>query len=241
MAEDVQTLFGRKACLAVFRQRPDAIRRIFFRREGSEQLGEMLSWAAANKRVYREVPDEELAKVAKSTHHEGLVVVADSVRYQPFDVEKAAQPGKWMTLDRVENPHNLGAILRSAAFFGLQGVLVGGVEPGEKVNSAALRVAQGGAEHLQLCAVPQLSPLLHTLVGKGWRVMGLETGGASLPEALPAPVPWMLVAGHEADGLAPETREACGGLYTIPGAGTVESLNVSVAVGVALGVLTAKE
>ena len=237
MGEDLQTIFGRKACMAVFRHRPQDIRRVFYRREGAGALGEMLKWAAANKRVYREVPEDELGKLAKSNHHEGLVIVADSMRYEEPTAALAASPGQWMALDRVENPHNLGAILRTAAFFGLQGVLVGGVSPGEKVNGAALRVAQGGAEGLTLCATPSLSATLRTLSGQGWQVLGLETGGQPIPSVLPLPSPWMLVAGHEGEGLSSDTKTACGALIEIQGAGSVGSLNVSVAVGVALASL----
>ena len=237
MAEDQQTIHGRKACQALFKQRPEAIRRIFYRREGAQELGDMLRWAAARKLVYREVSDDELAKLAKTNHHEGLVLVTNPMRFRRMNYLEAGQSGLWLGLDRVENPHNLGAILRTAAFFGLNGVVVGGVSEGEKVNGAAIRVAQGGAEHLAICAEPDLPSLLHNLVSEGWQVMGLETGGESLATVLPATRPWMLVAGHEAYGLGLETRQACGQLVTIPGAGAVGSLNVSVAVGVALGLL----
>ncbi len=234
MPEETQTVFGLKACLALYRRRPEAVRRIFYRRERARSLSEMLSWAASRRIVYRELDGEGLHRVAKSAHHEGLVLVTEPLRYRTFAERQAGEHSGWVALDGVENPHNLGAIMRTCAFFGLDGVLVGGTAPGDKVNAAAVRVAEGGAEYLELCAVPALPPLLRRLAKKQWALLGLETGGEKLPGAEMAAPPWMLVAGHEAEGLTAATRRACIGVYAIPGSGRVGSLNVSVAVGVAL-------
>jgi TrmH RNA methyltransferase len=142
----------------------------------------------------------------------------------------------WLALDGVENPHNLGAILRSAAFFGAAGVLVGGAAPGDKVNQAALRVAEGGAEYVRVAAVPDLAAALAAQAAQGWAVLGLETDGTPLPRSRPAR-PILLVLGHEHEGLRPAIRAACGAVHRIPGDGTLASLNVSVAAGVALALL----
>ena len=238
---DTQTLFGLKAAMAVFASRPHDIIRIYYRKDQGKALAGLLKWAASQRLVYREQGDEGLAKLAKSAHHEGVVLTVHPLRFRAFslaEIADADRPGtRWLALDRVENPHNLGAILRSAAFFGVRGVLVGGVAPKSKLNSAALRVAEGGAEHLRLTASENLAESLAACAGAGWQVLGLETGSPHPLSRERATAPWILVAGHEAEGLSEPVRAACTQLITIPGSGRVGSLNVSVSVGVALAML----
>jgi TrmH RNA methyltransferase len=263
---DEQSVYGVKAALALVERRPGDVLRIHYRADRRAQLKGVLSWAASRRLPYRELDEEGLRKVAGGTHHEGLVVIAKPLRFAPFAPEaqtnaprepsarandpRAARarttppspPGArerhsiWLALDGVENPHNLGAILRSAAFFGAAGVLVGGAAPGDKVNQAALRVAEGGAEYVRVAAVPDLAAALAAQAAQGWAVLGLETDGTPLPRSRPAR-PILLVLGHEHEGLRPAIRAACGAVHRIPGDGTLASLNVSVAAGVALALL----
>jgi tRNA G18 (ribose-2'-O)-methylase SpoU len=163
--------------------------------------------------------------------------VALAVRPLAFRGYDGAAPrphSVWMALDRVDNPYNLGAILRTCAFFGVETVLVGGVAEGSAINGAALRAAEGGAETLRLVACAPLAPVLTELAWCGVRVVGLEPDApvALGPEALDPPA--VLVVGHEQEGLSPEVRGACSVIRAIPGRGAVSSLNVSVSAGIAL-------
>jgi TrmH RNA methyltransferase len=142
-----------------------------------------------------------------------------------------------VALDRVGNPHNLGAIARSCAFFGIEGLVIGGLEPGARINSAFLRMAEGGAERISLFASLHLSPCLEALKGKGLAVIGLETDADRRLDEGPLPRPACLVFGNENEGLSRAVRQVCTGLVTIPGAWPGASLNVSVSVGVALAAL----
>ncbi|MCZ6474631.1 MAG: RNA methyltransferase [SAR324 cluster bacterium] len=234
-SQDTQTLYGRKACLAAYECRPHDILRIYHGREQAPLLAGMLRWAASQRIVYRELDEEGLRRVAKSTHHEGLVLATKPLRYRPLGEAEGAAHRRWLALDGVENPHNLGAILRSCAFFGVDALLAGGSEPGGKVNSAALRVAEGGAEYVPLFAASGLVPALEILRRGGRPVIGLETGAPPLPAGGELGGSWALVAGHERHGLSPAVRQACDAVHAIAGAGRLDSLNVSVAVGVALG------
>ena len=255
---DEQTVYGMKAALALLERRPDAVLRIYYRADRRAQLKGVLAWAAGRRLPYRELDEESLRKVAGGMHHEGLVVVAKPLRFGEFapaaiapgPMERAVRPARgiqpargamdrvWLALDAVENPHNLGAILRSAAFFGAGGVLVGGAAPGSAVNPAAIRTAEGGAEYVGVAAAPDLAATLSAQAAKGWRVLGLETDGAPFPRQRP-PAPILLVLGHEREGLRPAIRQACSAVYRISGGGTLASLNVSVAAGVALALLGA--
>jgi RNA methyltransferase, TrmH family len=235
-----QTVYGVKAGLALLRQRPQDVRRIYHAAALRGALGPHLSAAAARRLPYRELDAPALAKLADSPHHEGLVVVAAPLRYRPLaPAVPAAGPGAlWVALDGVENPHNLGALVRTAAFFGLAGVLAGGVAPQDKVNAAVLRVSEGGAEHVALFAAPRLPEALGALRQAGCRILGLETDAAQpLADAVAGGLtagPLVLVLGGERAGLSPPVRRACDALCVLVGGGALDSLNVSVAAGVAL-------
>ena len=225
-----QTLYGLKACLAMLEHRPDDLVRLYHAEGMRRQLRGMLSWAAARHIPYRELDAEALAKVAKSAHHEGIVVVCRPLRHlalTPATAAEAARAGEvWMALDGVSNPHNLGAIVRSCAFFGVGGLLTGGASPRDKVNAAVPRVAEGGAEHVRFFAAPEFPAALRALVQAGFRVIGLETdGGRPLEEALanpqknspenspensPASQALTLVLGQEREGISREARRVCG-------------------------------
>lgn len=237
-----QTVYGVKASLALLEHRPADLLRLYHAPALRGQLGAILSWAAARRIPYRELDAESLRKTAGSPHHEGLVVVSRPLRYRPcprtLAVRAAEARHLWLALDGVANPHNLGAIVRSCAFFGVTGLLVGGAAAGDKVNGAVLRVAEGGAEHVTLYGAPTLSGSLRQLRRTGFRVLGLESDAAlALPAALReggGAGPLVLVLGQEREGLAAATRTACDALCAIHAHGAMASLNVSVAAGVAL-------
>ena len=240
---DEQSVYGMKAALALVERRPEDVLRIHYRTDRRIQLKGVLAWAASRRLPYRELDEDSLRKVAGGTHHEGLVVIAKPLRFASFapapppsDSAAPARPLVWVALDGVENPHNLGAILRSAAFFGAEGVLVGGATPGEKVNQAAIRVAEGGAEYVRVAAEPDLAAALSARAAEGWAVLGLETDGTRLARPRQAR-PILLVLGNEHEGLRPAIRKACSAVHRIHGSGTLASLNVSVAAGVALALL----
>ena len=229
---DEQTVYGIKATHALFELRPQAIKRLFLRADRRDRLKGMLSWLAAQRLPYREVGEDELRKIASSSHHEGVVVVAEPLRFGPFPGASMA-PGAWVAIDGVDNPHNAGAIARSAAFFGAKGFLAGGVSAGDKVNAALLRVSEGGAEYLHMCAGGDLAESLRH-VPKGWPILGLETDAPMPLEQAPRWPSFVLVVGNEQTGLTPAVRKVCTGLFSIQGSGAIGSLNVSVAAGVAL-------
>jgi RNA methyltransferase, TrmH family len=242
---DEQSVYGVKAALALVERRPDDVLRLHYRADRRGQLKGVLAWAATKRLPYRELDEDSLRKVAGGTHHEGLVVIAKPLRFTEFapgasaassGPARATRTPLWLALDGVENPHNLGAMLRSAAFFGVDGVLVGGIAPGDKVNQAAIRIAEGGAEYVALAATPNLTTALSAQAGRGWNILGLETDGSPLPRQRPTR-PTLLVLGHEHEGLNPEIRRARTTIHRIPGEGTLASLNVSVAAGVALALL----
>ncbi len=185
-----------------------------------------------------EVGEPELQRLGDSSHNEGLCVVARPRKWLPaHDLGEtlARARGVAVALDRVRNPYNVGAILRSAAFFGLDAALLGAPSPHPGLPPTAVRVAEGGAEQLALSRTTDLADTLARLRARGARVFGADARAPTSAFECSFGRPAILVVGNEREGLGERVRAQCDALVRIPGSGAVESLNVAVAAGVLLG------
>jgi RNA methyltransferase, TrmH family len=226
------TLCGLAAVRARFQRDSGSIVRLFFDRPTSKKVGLMCRALAGARKVYRCVEPAELAKIADSIHHGGIVAVVEE---KPPRTATPADAALWgrreesvVVLDRIGNAHNLGAIARTAAYLGVKRLVIAG-EPGSaRPGAAAYRVAEGAMEAIEVLCVPEIAPFLKALASAGFDVVGAATrGGAASDPGIRGP--WALVLGNEEHGLAPAVAAACTRLVTIPGSGSVESLNVSAA------------
>jgi TrmH RNA methyltransferase len=238
-APDTDRIAGAAAVQAAFATRPEAVLRLFYLAERRREAGPLCKQMAAARKPYREVPPDELARIAGTGHHSGIVAVA-LVREVPElgPPFPAALLGARVlpVLDGVGNPHNLGAIARSAAFFGCAGLLLTGDPRGAGLSDAAYRTAEGGLEHLALYRVANPAVALRAMAPRFTTVAAVARGGVP-PAALPRGKPFALVLGNEEEGPAPATVAACAHRLTLPGSGRVESLNVSVAAAVLIHAL----
>jgi RNA methyltransferase, TrmH family len=238
--EGTEVLYGLRSGLAVFERRRQDIRRIGFDPSLRAELPELLRWAASAGVPCREETERELAARADSNQHEGLVLDVLPRRWLPareLVSLLAKSPGVVVALDRVRNPQNVGAVLRSAAFFGVKAVILGAPAPHPGLPPFALRVAEGGAEHLAFSRTTDLADTLGRLRGEGIPIIGADahaSGGLDAIEGRPASV---LVLGHEREGLGARVKAQCTGLVAIRGSGALDSLNVAVAAGVLLAEL----
>ena len=234
---------GWYACLALFNRRPDAIRRILVEQKKTKLLGHVLAWASKQRLPYRVESNEQLARVAGTSHHEGVVLVAQEKPVLPLDRLTAVPPapGRFvLALESVGNPHNLGAILRTSAFFGVDAVILGGRESPARLSPAILRTSQGGAEEVDVHRGEDLAAGLKDLKAAGFGVVGTDVFGKNIfgeeiaAETASGGKATVLILGSERGGMTPPVRDLCDRLVRIPGPGDVESLNVSVACGVFL-------
>jgi TrmH RNA methyltransferase len=238
-ARDELKICGLAAVRARFARDPGSIQRLFFDYATGRQIGVMCKVLAQAKKVYRCVEPAELEKIAGSIHHGGIVavVVPPALRVvSPEDIRKWARQGEAvLVLDRIGNAHNLGAIARTTAFFGVPRIVIPDDPTAARPTDAAHRVAEGGFEHLEVWQVKDLALFARDLAAAGYEVIGAATRGGR-PEAAntAARKPLALLLGNEEHGLAPDVVAACTRLVTIPGSGKVESLNVSVAAAVLL-------
>jgi TrmH RNA methyltransferase len=233
---------GLNAALALAAVRPHEILRITHTRAVRGAIGEMLRMAAARRIPYGQVSDDELARMVESTHHEGICVTARPRRLldlaQLTQKLTAPEARGALALDHVANPHNLGAIVRSAAYFGLDAVILRANDNGKSpLSPAAVRIAEGGAEHVAIAAVPDMADALRALHARGIEVVGTDARRGESLFARPMRTPSVVVMGSEHAGMTDATRAACHRLVAIPGGGALDSLNVSVAAGVVMAVM----
>ena len=226
---------GLSAVSALFAHDAARVARLFFEERLKAKTGDFCKAMAAARKPYRMVDADELAKVAGTVLHGGVVALIAPRAVPAFDVEAAkrwaADGQPLLILDGVGNPHNLGAILRTAAFFGLRRVVVSD-HPGQALPSeSAYRVAEGGFEWVELYRATGLPATLKRL-RDSYRVAGTALGRGRAVVTDPAALargdrPAAVVLGNEEDGLPPATLAACEDILTLPGTGRVQSLNVA--------------
>ena len=230
---------GWPAVSALFARHPAEVRRLFFDPATGKRTGEFCSQLAQQKKVYRQVDAVELGKIAGTVHHGGIVAVIAERPLKKVTREVLEEWGRTkaslLLLDRVSNANNVGAIARTAAFFGVRALIVpdhpGQALPGE----AAYRVAEGGMEFVDFYRVPALPEFCvelkhhHFLIGTS--LTGNQLSPAKVKERgiLRPPA---VILGNEEKGLAPGVAALCDRLVKIPGTDAVESLNVSAAAAV---------
>lgn len=231
-------IYGLNAVNAVFARRPQAIRKLYLTEARIPALQPLLKWCVAHRVGYRVVEEADLDRLAASTHHEG--VVADVLREAPQSLsawlrELPAVPHCVLWLDGVGNPHNFGAILRSAAHFGVSAILLPQHSP-LALSGAAARVAEGGAEAVPLVRLGRQDNALAQLRGAGFALTATVVAGGRDVFAAGLPSRVVFVLGSEGEGMDRELAAACDLRVSIPGTDAVESLNVAAATAVLLAV-----
>ena len=229
---------GIRACEALFARRPADIIRVYVAEERRRHFAALLDHCAKARLGFQVVAAENLARISESTHHEGIVILARACpRWGMTELLRAIDEGRLtgplVYLDGVQNPHNLGAILRTAAHFGTAAVLGarGDLPP---LSPAAVRVAEGAAEHVPVCDLSDPRADLARLKASGYRVVATSShrGTLASPERLRGKI--VLVLGSEGEGVSKPIAALADESVQIPGTGAVESLNVSVACGILL-------
>jgi TrmH RNA methyltransferase len=240
-ADDEQKICGFHACMGVFQRRPDDIIKVYLTEDRTRHVSDLLRWCAQNRRAYNVVGEENLERLSGSSHHEGIMLLTR--RAAPLGdsafldlVRAGAISGPLLYLDGVQNPHNLGALLRTAAHFGAAAIL-GASNDLPDVSAATARVAEGGAEHVAVVGLRYPERALPTLKELGYTILATSShqGRSVFQEKLTAKT--IFVLGGEQKGVSPDLLAEADRCLLIPGTGQVESLNVSVAGAVLLSEL----
>jgi len=201
-------------------------------------FGELTRLSRGTAAKVRTAPRQKLDRLAGSQAHQGVVAVVADFRYRDLEellvaARASGEPPLLVLLDGVEDPQNLGAIIRSAHALGAHGVVI----PRDRaagVTPAAAKASAGAVEHCPVARVVNLAQTLTVLKERGiWSIAADADGDRALPEVdLTGPV--ALVVGGEGRGVRPLVRRTCDHVARIPMAGQVASLNASVAAAIVL-------
>lgn len=223
---------------------PEKITRLYFTEEVAPKFGGLCKKLAKAHGIYNQKPAEELQKLCGSVHHQGVVAMIQAPRITPLDSDITdgwiKNGENAVLLDRIGNANNFGAIVRSAAFFGLKNIVIPLDEAQSSITTSSYRVAEGGMEYVNIYSVMSSERLLEALAKKMLRVgtaLDAKKPVSFLREAAGAnpKKPILVVLGNEEEGISATIKKNCDELVIIPWAGmnkgveqsAVDSLNVA--------------
>ena len=229
---------GIHAVEALLRDAPERVRVLLLQRNRRDARLDALRGLAAERNIRYEFTDRSRLERLGGAAHQGVVASCQALSLcseqafaDRFDAWRA--PKLFLVLDSVQDPRNLGACLRTANAAGVQAVLLP-KRRSAPLNAAALKAASGAAERMTLVEVGNLVRRLEWLKRLGVWIVGAQAGQARQWHEADLSRNLAIVVGNEGDGLRRLTRQTCDELVSIPMAGAVASLNVSVAAGVLL-------
>lgn len=201
----------------------------------NKRILEVIKRASERGVPLRFEPREALDRAADGERHQGvLALVADKGLLSIEELQKTARtPPLFMLLDGVEDPRNLGAIIRSVDAAGADGVLLPDRHTAS-LSDAASRTAAGALESVKIARIGNVVQALETLKSKGFWIVGFDGSGKERWDAVDYKRPIVLVLGGEGKGIRRLVKEHCDHIVSLPVFGQVSSLNVSVAAGIAL-------
>lgn len=220
---------------------PEKIKRLFFTEDVAPKFGGLCKKLAKQHGIYNQKPAGDLEKLSGTVHHQGVVAMIDAPEIQPLDSEITdgwVENGEnAVLLDRIGNAANFGAIVRSAAFFGIKNVIIPLDEAQTSITTSSYRVAEGGMEYVNIYSVQSTARLLEALKGKMVRV-GTDLGAkkeVSCLHEIAGKKPVLIILGNEENGISDVVKQNCDELVIIPWGGMaagqkeslVDSLNVA--------------
>ncbi len=234
---DAAPLFGRNPVLELLRADSRRVEEIAILAEGRGPALQTLLTLARQRGVkvsYR--TRDQLSAIAGTVHHQGVVARVAEAAYVPLadllglPAEKKEQ-ALFLALDRIQDPRNLGAVLRTAEATGVHGVVLP-THHAVGLTAAVAKSAMGGMEHVPVAREANLVNVLEAMKQEQIWVMGAALRGGEAPWDVDLAVPLCLVLGGEGEGLRPLVARTCDRLLTLPMRGKLGSLNVSAAAAV---------
>ena len=198
---------------------------------------DILELAKKKNVKYQFVDNNILKKYSETNNHQGIIAVGEDFKYSELEDIVSGEKNKCLLiLDGIEDPHNLGSIIRSAECFGVDGVII----PKNRacqVTETVIKTSAGAISHVKIARVTNINTTIEVLKKKGFWVYGLELGGRPINE-VDFSGNIAVVIGSEGKGIKMQTRLACDDIVTLQLKGKVNSLNASVATGIGLYEIT---
>ena len=228
---------GFSAVKKLEKNHPEKITRLYFTPEVAPKFGGLCKKLAKNHGIYNQKPAEELEKLCGSVHHQGVVAMIESPQIEPLDsditdgwIERGENA---VLLDRIGNANNFGAIVRSAAFFGIKNIVIPLDDAQSSITTSSYRVAEGGMEYVNIYSVKSSERLLEALDKKVLRVgtaLDAKKPVSFLREAAHSKQkkPVLVVLGNEEHGISDAIKKNCDELVIIPWGGMEQGVKESV-------------
>jgi 23S rRNA (guanosine2251-2'-O)-methyltransferase len=230
-------VYGRNPVREALRASPAAITRLWLA-QGARDVEDVVAAARAAGIAVEHADAAALDELVRGANHQGVVAEAAPFAYAPLEVVLSRNARVLVALDGINDPQNLGAIMRSAEVLGAGGLIL----PRDRaapVTAAAVRASSGASAHLPVAQVVNLVRALEDAKAAGYWVVALEAGGAQTFASLPALDRAVLVIGGEGTGLRRLVAETADFRTAIPVGGRVGSLNASAAA--AIGIYALRE
>lgn len=230
-----EILFGRHVILKIL-QDEKQINKLFIQKASTgPAIQDILNLAKSQRVVIQEVPKTKLDEITNYQNHQGVVAALPPFDYQNLEdcfelAESRSETPFFIILDGIEDPHNLGSIIRTAEATGVHGVII----PKRRatgLTGVVAKTSAGSIENVPVVRVTNITQTIEKLKEKGVWVFATAMAGEDMRK-------WnssgaiAIVIGNEGQGVSPKVIDACDGIVTIPMTGQIQSLNASVAAGV---------
>ena len=233
-------IYGRNSVLELLRASPRDVRRIMVSENFDVSAFPEIRNGLEKFRIRLErLPKNALAGVCGSSRHQGVAAETADFSYCPVDdiLSEAKSRGErvfMVVLDHVEDPHNFGAVVRTADFLGVHGMVIPADRACE-VTPAVIRVSSGACSGMKIAREKNLGRVIDSLKKRGVWIVGADAGSPdALFECDLSGLDMAVVIGNEGRGMRSSTKRRCDFVLSVPAAGKVESLNASVAGGIFL-------
>ena len=198
----------------------------------ADALNEIIKLAKKQNLIISQVPKSKLDLLADRQNHQGVVLAVAAYEYAELDDLFAAAKAKdeapfFLILDGIEDPHNLGSIMRTADAAGVHGIIIP-KRRAVQLTATVAKTSTGAIEYVPVVRVTNLAQTIAELKERGLWIFGTDMAGQDY-RTWDANGPTALVIGNEGKGISPLIKRACDGMLTIPMVGHVQSLNASVA------------
>ena len=233
--DDVAVLYGWHTVTAALQNPARQLRKLLATENAARRLADEQVTTVPAAEIVR--PDAIAARLPPDALHQGLYAEADPLPSPP--IEAIPAEGVVLVLDQITDPHNVGAIFRSAAAFAASAIVTTTRHSPEATGVLA-KTASGALEHVPLISVQNLARALGTLKERGFSIVGLDSTGEDDFAVLPLSRPLALVLGAEGRGLRQLTRDSCDHVARVELPGAIQSLNVSNAAALALYIATSR-
>lgn len=229
---------GRNSVIELFKSGKD-INKLFVQRgEKHGSILEIIKLAKNNKVIIAEIDKSKLDKMSQTHNHQGVIAIIPPYEYCEVDdiLENAKQKNEdpfILILDQIEDPHNLGSIIRTAECSGVHGIIIP-KRRAAQVNSTVNKTSAGAAEYVKIARVNNLNETINYLKEKNIWIYGTDAQGSSYYDEQDYKGGIGIVIGSEGFGMSRLVRENCDFLIKIPMKGKINSLNASVSAAIVM-------